>query len=71
MFGKTKSNIPILRISGPLQSVMYWDGGKAYTLISWDEDEDTALGIAEKLKHSNYVKVVLNNQMYGVYIRKY
>ena len=60
----------IQKISGPLQNVRYF-GQKAHTLIGWYEDEDEALSIAEKLTKRNSVRVVLNDQYYGVYIRSY
>lgn len=59
----------IQRISGPLQSVRYWDN-EAYRLISWNEDENTALYIAERLTKKNKVKVVLNESLYGIYFRE-
>ena len=59
----------VIKITGPLQSVRYWNG-EAYRLISWDEDENTAMAVANTLAKRDKVKVVLNNTTYGVYHRE-
>jgi hypothetical protein len=56
----------IIKITGPLAAVRYWNG-EAYKLIGWDENEETALKLARGLEKRNRVKVVLNNTTYGVY----
>jgi len=61
--------LKIQKISGPLAPVRYWNG-EAYKLISWDEDERTAMKIARNLTKRNKVKVVLNDTTYGVYCKE-
>lgn len=58
----------VQKISGPLQTTRYFSG-KAFHLIGWYEDETEAQSIAKKLLVRNIVRIVLNDQYYGVYAR--